>query len=258
MLTIEQYKSRLVDLEIVKSWSQEQSYYDQVTTTMKKQFVQSRIWSDITRDFQVYDQEYRLKMKYDLFAAQPSTDIQIKPFDSCVDKSYRKNVLGDNSNWDTEPHDRLVLPTNWYEKIGDILRTCLVVKYLDGVEFTIDKIAEAAHTHGCPCNLSMEARTEGYYAAHITITHDFEIPKWDWDTRHITADIEIQVTTQLQEVIRKLLHKHYETSRSSPDKSADRSWQWKYKSDEFHAAYLGHILHYVEGMIMEVRDKQKE
>ena len=35
-------------------------------------------------------------------------------------------------------------------------------------------------------------------------------------------------------------------------------WQWNYKGDEFTANYLGHILHYVEGMIMEIRDKQEE
>ena len=38
----------------------------------------------------------------------------------------------------------------------------------------------------------------------------------------------------------------------------DMKWQWDYKSDEFTANYLGHILHYVEGRIVELRDKQKE
>ncbi|KKK63816.1 hypothetical protein LCGC14_2990500, partial [marine sediment metagenome] len=33
-------------------------------------------------------------------------------------------------------------------------------------------------------------------------------------------------------------------------------WQWDYRSDEFAANYLGHILHYVEGMIIDVRDKR--
>ena len=66
----------------------------------------------------------------------------------------------------------------------------------------------------------------------------------------------MQITTQLQEVIRKLLHKHYESrrKRTTPD---ELKWQWDYKSDEFSANYLGHILHYIEGMIMEVRDKQE-
>jgi hypothetical protein len=32
---------------------------------------------------------------------------------------------------------------------------------------------------------------------------------------------------------------------------------WKYDSDQFISAYLGHILHYVEGMIIEVRDRKR-
>ena len=67
--------------------------------------------------------------------------------------------------------------------------------------------------------------------------------------------VEIQITTQLQEVIRRLLHKYYERQRSGRSTS-DLKWQWDYKSDEFAANYLGHILHYVEGMIMDVRDKR--
>ncbi len=63
------------------------------------------------------------------------------------------------------------------------------------------------------------------------------------------------MTTQLQEVIRRLLHTYYEDKRQS--KKEQTKWQWNYNSDEFSANYLGHILHYVEGMIMEVREKQR-
>ena len=69
--------------------------------------------------------------------------------------------------------------------------------------------------------------------------------------------IEIQITTQLQDVIRKLLHIYYEERRKKITED-DIKWQWDYKSDEFVANYLGHILHYVEGMIMDVRSKQAE
>ncbi|MGA8916838.1 MAG: hypothetical protein WB474_12690 [Nitrososphaeraceae archaeon] len=36
----------------------------------------------------------------------------------------------------------------------------------------------------------------------------------------------------------------------------DTNWKWNYKSDLFSSSYLGHILHYVEGLILEVRHKQ--
>jgi hypothetical protein len=58
----------------------------------------------------------------------------------------------------------------------------------------------------------------------------------------------------LQEVLRKLLHKYYEEKRKR-EKREDISWQWDYKSEEFAVNYLGHILHYIEGLILEVRDR---
>ena len=103
----------------------------------------------------------------------------------------------------------------------------------------------------------LEAREEGYYAAHQYISKEFEIPKIDWDTEKIDFSIEIQITTQLQEIIRGLLHKYYGEKRKRITKE-NVKWQWNYKGDEFTANYLGHILHYVEGMIMEIRDKQEE
>jgi hypothetical protein len=54
-----------------------------------------------------------------------------------------------------------------------------------------------------------------------------------------------------------LLHKYYEDKRKGI-REEDIKWQWDYKSDELATNYLGHILHYVEGMIMEIREKQTE
>ena len=124
------------------------------------------------------------------------------------------------------------------------------MKYLDGVEFLIGKIKKFNEGYNFDFTSFLEAREDGYYAAHIYIKQSFEIPKISWDTERIITCFEIQITTQLQEVIRKLLHKFYEEKRqkSKSKERASTKWQWDYKSDEFSAAYLGHILHYVEGM----------
>ena len=42
-----------------------------------------------------------------------------------------------------------------------------------------------------------EATEEGYYAVHIYVPEEFEIPRIDWDTEMVTASVEIQVTTQI-------------------------------------------------------------
>jgi predicted NAD-dependent protein-ADP-ribosyltransferase YbiA (DUF1768 family) len=96
---------------------------------------------------------------------------------------------------------------------------------------------------------------EGHYAAHLCVCDTFEVPGERWDTKSVPVTVEIQITTQLQEAIRRLLHSYYEARRMLPVQERS-DWQWEYGSDEFVANYLGHILHYVEGMIMEVRDRQ--
>lgn len=130
-----------------------------------------------------------------------------------------------------------------------------VVKYIDGVEYMINDLEKYCEKFGLSHKVRFEAREEGYYAAHLYTRQKFEVPNVQWDTEIVNVSIEIQVTTQLQDVIRRLLHRYYEDSRKKMER--DEKWQWNYKSDEFAANYLGHILHYVEGMIIEIRDKEK-
>lgn len=128
---------------------------------------------------------------------------------------------------------------------------------MDGVEFLLDKMKNCCINYHNKFICNYEARDEGYYAVHLSVWNISEIPKLDWDTEKVNTCFEIQITTQLQEVIRALLHVYYEDKRKQLVKD-NTIWQWNYKSDEFSANYLGHILHYIEGMIMEVRDKKED
>lgn len=119
------------------------------------------------------------------------------------------------------------------------------------------KLVGVCEQHDVTCENSFEARDEGYYALHIYAVKEFEIPKLDWNTEKKNISIEFQITTQLQDVIGNLTHWHYERRRMGT-KSREKKWQWDYKSEEFTTNYLGHILHYVEGMIMEVRENQSK
>ena len=100
-------------------------------------------------------------------------------------------------------------------------------------------------------------KDEGYYAAHFYRVNEYEVPGEKYLTQKINGKIELQITTQLQEVIQRLLHEHYEANRKKIVKD-DKKWQWRYRGDEFAANYLGHILHYVEGMIMDVRENKRD
>jgi len=248
------YNKWLKDKLDIEISSRDNRYYESVTSTIKTNFEKSDFWVRLIENFREYNDEYLLQTGFPLMR-DTRPEIVIKPFDSLVIKTYRKNIL-ENKNWPTEPQGGWILPTNWFTRINDIVRTLFEVKYLDGVGFMIEKIKSQCEDSHTNCNVFLEAREEGYYAAHLYIKQNFEIPRENWDTERVDVSIEFQITTQLQEVIRTVLHDYYENSRLKPKDEV--KWQWEYQSDEFAVRYLGHILHYVEGMIVEIRDKQKE
>lgn len=254
---MKEYERWLREKHKVEISNTTRTYYESVVNTIKRNFEKSDFWIQLTGNLQNYNDEYYVKTGYFLFWPELETDLNIKPFKSFLSKTFRKNIL-ENECWPNEPYGGWILPNNWFTRISDIVRTMFVVKFLDGVKFTIDKIKSMCEQCNIEeCKVSYEAREDGYYAAHLYPKKEFEIPRITWDTEKIDVRIEIQITTQVQEVIRKLLHKYYEVKRERI-KREDLKWQWDYKGDEFVANYLGHILHYVEGMIMEIREKQME
>ncbi len=252
-INIKEYEQWLAnkssDFRNRKSYEQ---YYLSITSKIKNDFQETDIWKKFTSNMQNYNDQYLLSMRYELFSQVSIPELLIKPYASFIEKTYRKNVL-DNSNWPESPKDGWLLPDNWLSGINDIIRTLITVKYVDGVEYLIQILGNLSQVYGLGFEKNLEARPEGYYAAHTNITYNFEIPKLNWDTEIIPIKIEIQITTQLQEIIRTLLHKYYEQRRMSSD---NKQWQWDFESDEFSVNYLGHILHYLEGTIVEIRKRQ--
>ena len=231
------------------------AYHNLVIKNLKQDFEKSPFWIDLTDKLKDYNQEYQLKTGYDLLLSEQPPCVLVKSYESFINKTYRKNFI-ENKNSPNEPEGGWYLQENWLSRINDIIRTLVVVKYFDGVTFINERIKSLCEQNGLECRIDMEAKEEGYYASHIYTKMNFEIPRLKWDTEQKEINIEIQITTQLQEVIRKLLHKYYEKNRVSKKTNIDK-WQWDHKTDEFAANYLGHILHYIEGMIMEIREKQK-
>jgi len=256
--TIPKYITWLAKEHDVHVSARTKNHYESAVARMLSEVESSSFWMQLSTDLRNYHERYLLDTGYDLLlqATPVKLELLTKPYESLLLKSFRRNIL-DNALWPGEPKDGWVLPSNWFSQVGDLVRARLVVKYLDGITFVIDRVKEVADKTGCPCDVALEAREEGYYAAHLGIGQKVEIPKVNWDTETITTSFEIQLTTQLQDVIGRLLHKYYEERRSrSPAAPQASKWQWDYQSEEFVANYLGHILHYVEGMIMDVRSRQ--
>jgi hypothetical protein len=231
--------------------------YETIVAKVKNDFLEAAFWHRVVASLDELDGDYRLRAaNYPLFLTDGEPKVHVKSFDSFLLKTFRRNVL-ENENWPAPPAGGWLVPDAWFSQLNDLVRTSFVVKYLDGVRFLGEKLAEFCDDLGLASELSFEARMEGHYAAHLCVCDEFEIPGAQWDTKPIAMTVEIQITTQLQEVIRRLLHKYYEARRRVPEHDRP-AWQWDYESDEFVANYLGHILHYVEGMIMEVRNRQED
>jgi ppGpp synthetase/RelA/SpoT-type nucleotidyltranferase len=253
--TLENYPDWYIENFDINLMSKSPSIYTYVIQKLQRDVENSDFWKQLNGEMKNFTDEYYLIHGYPLLKIE-SVPLFAKTYDSVINKTFRKNIVL-NDNFPEPPPNGWIKPDNWFEKISDLLRTSITVRYLDGVEFLANKIKQLCINNDYEFIVDYEAREEGYYAAHITIKGKFIIIDEDWNSKEIIFPIEIQITTQLQEVIKALLHKMYEEVRVLPTTNNNQKWQWDYKSLEFSSNYLGHILHYVEGMILEVRDKQK-
>ena len=257
-LTIEEYKNWLKQKHESYVTEKAQSYFETVANKMARDFKQHIVWEKITDSISDLNREYFVENGYNLFLNTDIPEIYKKNFESFLHKTHRKNVLN-NENWPEPPRDGWILPkeNEWFARINDIVRTSFVVKYFDGVKFFIEALSAICNELNLECKKDFEAKEDGYYAAHFYISIKSEVPKEeDWKTRSQKFCVEIQITTQIKETIKKLLHGNYKKSRESIY-DEEKVWQWDYKSDEFSTNYLGHVLHYIEGMIMGLIDKKK-
>ncbi len=255
-------------LEDYKHWFRAAHDYDEVLARKDYDFAGPHIrealrrhpfWTGLATLAADSEAEYQLRTTYPLFAGRPDgndgslvPELAVKPYESLLDKTWRKNYL-DNPSWpDPPPISGWITPSNWYEQVADIVRTTFVVKYLDGVIAFQGKLRDHADGQHIDCQTELAARHEGHYAAHVDISFPVELPVRPWGTQKITARAEIQITTQLQDAIARLLHRQYESSRIG---QSTTNWEWDFRGEAFHVNYLGHVLHYLEGMIMDERER---
>jgi ppGpp synthetase/RelA/SpoT-type nucleotidyltranferase len=250
-----QYGPWLVEKELVSDLDVSRNHYDTVTEAVKNQYLQCSFWQAILRGLKDVDAQYLIDHKYPLIA-QYSPEIVIKPWFSFLEKTYRKNILN-NANFPNPPNGGWISPTNWHSTIHDVIRTTIIVKYLDGVPLLVEFLRGASQEHEIEFQGGLEARVDGYYGAQCICSAMCDLTGLDWIKEQKRVSLEIQVTTTMKDVIKRLLHSYYEIRRVEFGQPSQIELSWNYKSDEFIATYLGHILHYVEGMILDVRDRKR-
>ena len=234
----------------------EEKYYELVTGYMVRQVVDSPVWHRFCESYQKIEQRYHWERDgHHLFVEPGPPDWTIKPFESLLEKSFRLNKR-DNDRFPDPPPGGWLCPDTWFTRVNDIVRTRLIVKYLDGPAFLVDALREICAEHSVEPSCEFKCRSDGYYAAHVDLPLTLEVPRRDFDTEVIQCSCEVQITTQLQEVVQLLMHRQYEQRRLlEPEAAMPIPWQWRYSEVQFAANYLGHVLHYLEGMIMHVREQ---
>jgi len=236
-----------------------EKYYESVVYPMKKTFEESKFLKQFNKNLRTYNQEYLMKKEYELMSRIKSLEIDVKPFESMICKCYRKDIIN-NTKWVEEDFDwnaeyDWTNPLHCFENFNDILRTRISVRYLDGAIFIGEKLKSLADSQGLANKIAPKASEVGYYAIHFDLMYPFEIPTIKFDPKEIQSSIEFQINTEIQDLIINLAYKYYEQARMRL-KGTKEIWQWDYECDEFLPNYLGHIIHYVEGMIMEVRERK--
>lgn len=229
--------------------------YDVVAAIVEREVTSSKFWTDLLALLAEANDEYKIQKGDDLLDSY-TVPLHRKNFDSFLNKTYRKNVL-QNNLFPAPPNGGWILPPAWYSSVNDIVRTTISVRYLDGVEFLSDRLVELCKNASLSTSLDFEARSEGYYAAHLYFTPTIRVPDIDWTQIERQFHVEVQITTHVKEAIKAILHPIYERARIRAVATNEKDWRWDLTSDEFVASNLGHIIHYVEGMIVRIRDEQR-
>ena len=141
-----------------------------------------------------------------------------------------------------------------YSRLNDLIRGTLVCKYVDGPAKLANLLDERAKKLGLPSRYDAESREQGYYAYHFYVTIPVAVLGSDLTEAETPLQVELQISTQLQEVMRKVTHDFYEDVRDfdSPD---DGKWKWEIDSNRFRAGYVSHTLHLLESIIVQLRNE---
>jgi ppGpp synthetase/RelA/SpoT-type nucleotidyltranferase len=210
----------------------------------------------------IYNEEYISKYNFELFEKLDKIKIYKKPYDSMIEKCFRRDILEKGAlnifldgNYDELAENYIEhTPFNCYSKFKDIIRTRITTRYMDGALIFLDHLKKLADE--CPLGYDEEykAQDDGYYALHLNLSYIFEIPDLTRNTIKCDSKVEFQINTSIQNLLVELTHGYYETRRHGLKKPSVE-WQWTCDCEEFTPYYLGHITHYIEGTMVNIRNK---
>ncbi|ACK66320.1 conserved hypothetical protein [Rippkaea orientalis PCC 8801] len=208
----------------------------------------------LNKQLEDWSNEYEIITNSQLLMNQSSLNLVRKPYESAIDKSFRINVLW-NKSFPNEPKKGWVTDKNLYSYFNDTIRGYLVCRFIDGPRFIAEQLTNYAKNLGLKSRFYSQERDEGYYAYHFYVTIDMSFVDESFREFKSELEIEIQLTTQLQEVLKSLTHQFYQTNRLKTNQN-DSKWKWEYQTNQFKVSYISHTLHLLESIILEIRDSK--
>ena len=197
--------------------------------------------------------EYRSATNSELLMEKSTPRLLQKPYSSAVDKSFRVNVLW-NTSFPEQPKRGWVTTDNLPFYFNDTIRCCIVCKFIDGPRFVTDRLMTYAKSLGLDRRRYSQERDDGYYAHHYYVRFPVKTVDKNWRENETDIEVEVQVTTQLQDVLRSLTHTFYQANRLTPDEDSSK-WKWDFASNRFRVGYLSHTLHLLESIILQSRNE---
>lgn len=234
-------------------------WYQNTQNNLFTQVRDSEFLSSTRRLFDAAATQYAVALDgASLFGVERRVEADIswyrKGCDSFVEKLYRLNVV-ENDEFPAAPtDDGWITPTSAlrFGAVDDVVRTTLVVAYADGPSFLSAHLKKAAETAGHACIVKDHSKEKGYYAHHVYIGVPVEVAELSSsEYRKIAVPVEIQITTELQAVLREVTHRLYESERLSG--GLVDGWKEDFDSGRFRAAYMAHSLRFIEAMIVDLR-----
>jgi hypothetical protein len=177
-----------------------------------------------------------------------------KSASSLFDKLFRLNIVENTGFPDAPPGGWVSLRDAFrFGAVDDMVRTTLVVAYADGPSFLARWLADKAREEGLTSVIKDHAKEKGYYAKHLYVGLSVDVQDPEGGFGKLTIPVEIQITTELQGVLKEITHLLYEQERVTGPLEAD--WKESFESGRFRAAYMAHSLRFIEAMIVELRNR---
>ena len=202
-------------------------------------------WTSVKERIDQWRSEYRQQNGADLLTPSGLPAFVGKPSDSTKAKVTRYWRQKKEFRESAIPKEGAPIPA-----IGDLVRTRVVCKYMDGVEFLASRFERLARDLGVAIEKERAGRLQGYFAQHLQVEQDV-IYRFGGASELAKIKYEIQVASELSTRMWETSHALYEFSREETEFAED--WQWNPNDPRFLANQLGHMIHLADGLLVQLR-----